>query len=379
MIERRNTKTVKIGSVKIGSKYPISIQSMTKTDTSDVTTTVKQIKELEKVGCEIVRVAVRDLAAIQALDKIRAKINIPLVADVHFNFKLALGAIARNIDGLRLNPGNIYRSEEIKQIVRAAKKKKISLRVGINSGSLRKYNKLNNYSRTNLSFYRQKEKRYLSARGQRRKTTEELADSMVGQALDYIKMLESFGFYDIVVSLKASDVVTTVRAYERMAKLCDYPFHLGITASGLPKEGTIKSAMGIGSLLLVGIGDTIRVSLATSPEEEINVAKEILQSLGLRNFGPEVIACPTCGRAQVDVLEITKEIESRLGRKLLPKVTRKVAIMGCEVNGPGEAAEADIGVACGKDSAALFKKGKIVKKLKENEIVDALIQELLNS
>jgi (E)-4-hydroxy-3-methylbut-2-enyl-diphosphate synthase len=384
MIKRRNTKTVKIGSVKIGSKYPVSIQSMTKTDTNDVNTTVKQIKELEKAGCEIVRVAVRDLAAAQALDKIRAKINIPLVADVHFNFRLALEAIARSIDGLRLNPGNIYRSEEIKQIARAAKKKKISLRVGVNSGSLRKYNKLGNYNRGGLPIYRQKGKRYLSDNVQGRQRTEKLADSMVRYALNYIKMLESFDFYDIIVSLKASDVVTTVRAYERMAKFCNYPFHLGITASGLPKEGAIKSAIGIGSLLLAGIGDTIRVSLTANPLEETSVAKGILQSLGLRNFGPEIIACPSCGRCEVNLVRIVNMVQNRLNTlyikyRTLDSHLPKIAIMGCEVNGPGEAADADIGVACGKNSAALFKKGKIIKNLKESEIVDTLIQELVNS
>ncbi len=353
MIKRRETKTVKIGSVKIGQRFPVSIQSMSKTDTSDVNATLKQIKALAAAGCEIVRVAVKNRSSIQALGKIKDKIDLPLVADIHFNYRLGLEAIASGVDGLRLNPGNIYRRQEVKQIAQAARKRKVSIRVGVNSGSLRTTN-------------------------HERRTTK-LADSMVKSALDYIKMLESFDFYDIIVSLKASDVYTTVLAYRRLAGQCRYPFHLGITACGLPQSGAIKSAVGIGALLLDGIGDTIRVSLTGSAEQEVVVAKYILQSLGLRNFFPEIIACPSCGRAQMDIVKITQEVNKKLDA--IPNTQYrirplKVAIMGCEVNGPGEARDADIGVACGKNSGILFKRGKIIKKIPETKMVETLIKEI---
>ncbi|MBN2097680.1 MAG: flavodoxin-dependent (E)-4-hydroxy-3-methylbut-2-enyl-diphosphate synthase [Candidatus Omnitrophica bacterium] len=345
MIKRRKTKTIKIGAVKIGGESPISIQSMSKTETRDINSTVKQIKVLERAGCQIVRVAVKNMDCAQALDKIKSKIGIALVADIHFNYQLALEAIKRGVDGIRLNPGNIYRREEVKEVVRLAKKNKIPIRVGINAGSLR---------------------------------TKQSADLMVKSAQAYIKMLEGFGFYDIIVSLKASDVLTTVKAYRKLAGLSSYPFHLGITASGLPEQGTIKSALAIGSLLLDGIGDTVRVSLTGPPEQEVEVAKDILQALGLRNFGPEIISCPTCGRTQVDIASIVQEITTRLhGRRRTSGGAgpRKLAIMGCEVNGPGEARDADLGVACGKGSAVLFKKGKIVKRITQNQIVNSIMHE----
>ena len=352
-LKKRLTPLVKIGGVKIGGKNPVSIQSMTKTDTSDVGATVKQIKALEKADCEIIRVAVKDMGDAAALDKIKAKINLPLVADIHFNYRLALEAIKRRVDGLRLNPGNIYNREEVKQIARAAKKRKIPIRVGVNSGSLHN----TQYSQHNTK----------------------LVDSMLKSALDYIKMLESFKFYDIIVSLKASDVATTVAAYRKMAARCRYPFHLGITATGLPEDGAIKSAIGIGALLLEGIGDTIRVSLTAEPREEVRAARQILQALGLRNFGPEIIACPTCGRSQTDIIRVATQLRNKLSTLYSLLSTKRpitIAIMGCEVNGPGEARDANIGVACGRKSAVLFKKGKFVKKLKENQIVDTLIKEI---
>lgn len=353
MIKRRRTKTVKIGSAKIGAGYPVSIQSMTKTDTADAAATVRQIKALERAGCEIIRVALKNKSALAALEKIKAKINIPLAADIHFNYRLALEAVARGVDCLRLNPGNIYRREEVRQIAQAAGKRKISIRVGVNSGSLR----------SQVKKYKE----------------ENVADLMVKSALDYIKMLESFNFYDIIVSMKASSVAQTVQAYRKMACLCRYPFHLGITAAGLAPEGVIKSAIGIGSLLLQGIGDTVRVSLTGSPQEEVRAAKEILQSLGLRNFSPEIIACPTCGRCRIDVVKIAQEVRKKLHithYTLHSTRPPKVAIMGCEVNGPQEAQDADIGIAGGKHCAVLFKKGKIVKRIKESRIAEALVKEV---
>jgi len=342
MIKRRKTKTVAIGRVKIGANNPISIQSMTKTDTKDVLSTTRQIKALERAGCEIVRVAVKDMDAAGALRKIKAKTNISLVADIHFNYKLALEAINSGVDGLRLNPGNIYSASEIAEIAKLAKKRKIPIRIGVNSGSLKA-----------------------------KRRNAKVSSAMVRSALGYIKILEKCNFYDIIVSLKASSITETVAAYQKLSKHCEYPFHLGITAAGLPEQGAIKSAIGIGALLLEGVGDTIRVSLAGDPVEEVKVGREILQSLGLRSFGPELIVCPTCGRCQSNVVKIAKSLKSQLSLKR----PLQIAVMGCEVNGPGEAREADIGVACGKSSAILFKKGKIVKKLPEGAIVKALLKE----
>lgn len=353
MIKRRKTKTVKVGSVKVGAKNPVSIQSMIKTDTASGA--IRQIRALERAGCEIVRVAVKDTDALKALEKIRAKTNIPLVADIHFNYRLALGAIACGVDCLRLNPGNIYRREEVRQIAQAAKKVRIPIRVGVNSGSL--------------------PKKLQSQNGK----AEKLETLMVKAALDYIKMLESFDFYEIIVSMKASDVSATVNAYRKMARFCSYPFHLGITAAGLAQEGLIKSAIGIGSLLLEGIGDTVRVSLTASPQEEVVAAKEILQALGLRRFNPEIIACPTCGRCRIDVAKIAEKVKKRLNSQLSTlnyQRPAKVAIMGCEVNGPGEARDADIGIAGGVRCAVMFKRGEIVKRVKEKQIVSSIIKEI---
>ncbi|NQT00219.1 MAG: flavodoxin-dependent (E)-4-hydroxy-3-methylbut-2-enyl-diphosphate synthase [Candidatus Omnitrophica bacterium] len=356
MIKRRRTKTVSIGAIKIGGRNPISIQSMTKTDTANLAATIRQIKALERCGCEVIRVAVKNMSGATVLGKIKTKIHIPLVADIHFNYRLALQALACGVDGLRLNPGNIYRPEEVKQVAKACKRHKIPIRVGVNSGSLR-------------------------SSGHNSKPTEQ-AERMAKSALGYIEMLERFNFYDIIVSLKSSDVATTVNAYRKLASRCHYPFHVGITACGLSKQGVVKSAIGIGSLLLEGIGDTIRVSLTGAPEEEVAAAKMILQALGLRNFGPEIIACPTCGRCKVDLVKISRQVEQDLLRSqhsLFAKRGLKVAIMGCEVNGPGEAAEADIGVACGANSAVLFRKGKLIKRVKATAIADTLIDEVKNA
>ncbi|MBN3039308.1 MAG: flavodoxin-dependent (E)-4-hydroxy-3-methylbut-2-enyl-diphosphate synthase [Candidatus Omnitrophica bacterium] len=370
MIKRRKTKTVNIGPVKIGSAGPISIQSMTKTDTRAVSATLRQIKQLQDEGCQIVRLAIKTPGCAQALSKIKAKTDMPLVADIHFDYRLALLAINHGVDAIRLNPGNINRKEEISKIAQAARKRKIPIRVGVNSGSLRP-----------SAFSRQ-----LSAK---KVKTDRLADLMVKSALDYIKLLERFHFYDIIVSLKASDVRTTCLAYKKMAGLCRYPFHLGITAAGLPESGIVKSAAGLGALLLEGIGDTIRVSLTGDPRLEIRAAKNILQALDLGSFGPDIIACPTCGRTQVDLIKITQEVTRKLnesrttpacrslgaGKKHEPRKL-KVAIMGCEVNGPGEAKEADIGIACGKSCAVLFKQGKVVRRIPASRMVQTLIKEI---
>lgn len=344
MIKRRKTRSVKIGDVGVGGQNPISIQSMTKTHTKDVTATVKEIKRLEKEGCEIIRVAVPDKASAEAIGKIKSRIKIPLICDIHFNYRLALASIEHGADAIRLNPGNINRKEHIEAVVKKAKKEKISIRVGVNSGSL------NGPGNPILS----------------------IAHRMVQSALNYVKILEDLDFYDTIVSLKASDVPTTIGAYRWMASHCDYPFHLGVTATGLPGAGLVKSAVGIGSLLNGGIGDTIRVSLTAGPVEEVRAAKLILGSLELRRFGPEIISCPTCGRCEVDLVKIAKEVE----KKMHSRMPLKVAIMGCVVNGPGEARDADIGIACGRRSGMLFRQGKKVRKVKESKIVAELLKEI---
>ncbi|MBU4343078.1 MAG: flavodoxin-dependent (E)-4-hydroxy-3-methylbut-2-enyl-diphosphate synthase [Candidatus Omnitrophica bacterium] len=351
------TKQIRVGKVKIGGKAPVVIQSMAKTDTRDVLATVRQIRELEKAGCEIVRVAVKDFQAASAIKKIKKKIKIPLVADIHFDYRLAIEAVENGADKIRLNPGNIHKEEQIRAVAMAAKRRKIPIRVGINSGSVR----------FQVSPYR----RGTGQAGVRKK---DLAGLMVKAALNYIKILEKARFYDIIVSLKASDVLTTIDAYRKFAKSSRYPLHLGITAAGPVSTGLVKSSIGIGALLLESIGDTIRVSLTGHPCEEVVAAKNILQALNLRNFGPEIISCPTCGRCQVDL----QGIVARLGSRLEARGSRnvKIAVMGCEVNGPGEAKDADIGVACGRKSGVIFKKGRILYRIKEKEIVTKLLREI---
>ena len=352
-ITRRKTRTVNLGGVKIGSGYPVSVQSMTKTDTLDVAATVAQIKRLEETGCEIVRTAVKDASCCEALAKIMKKINIPLEADIHFDYRLAIKAIEAGVDGIRLNPGNICKKDEIEKVVKLAKKRHIPIRVGVNSGSVR-------IPRGGIS-------------GDR------LPSLMAEAALDYIKMIEKLGFYDIMVSLKASDVLQTIDAYRLMGKRCDYPFHLGVTAAGPELSGTVKSTLGIGILLSEGIGDTIRVSLTGDPVDEVIVGKQIIQGLGLRRFGPEVISCPTCGRTEVDIIGIANKVEAALGKIKDEKGKLsglRVAVMGCVVNGPGEVREADLGIAAGKGSGFLFIKGKPARKIKESEFVSAILKEI---
>lgn len=357
MIERKKTRQVNVGKVKIGGGAPISIQSMTKTDTRDVKRTVGQIKELEKAGCEIIRVAVLDKEAAQAIREIKRKINIPLVADIHFNYRLALEAIKSGADKIRLNPGNIFKKEEIELIAGAAKKRRIPIRVGVNSGSL--ISMVNRESALS-------------------KVEGRVASCMVTSALNYIKILEKLDFHDIVISLKASDVPTTIEAYRLMSKKSSYPLHLGVTAAGLFEEASIKSAVGIGSLLSEGIGDTLRVSVAGDPKQEVEITKQILSALNLRKPEVELIVCPTCGRCQIDVVKIAKQIRKNLRnhKPLKIKSPLKIAAMGCIVNGPGEAKDADIGFAGGKGVGIIFKKGKIIKKVKEKSLVSELLNQI---
>lgn len=344
---RKLTKVVDCGKVKIGGKHPISIQSMTNTDTRDVDATIEQIKGLEKVGCDIVRVAVPDMDAALKLGEIKDKINIPVIADIHFDYRLALESIKQGVDGLRINPGNIGSIERVRMVVEKAKEKNIKIRIGVNGGSLEK-DLLEKYGKAT-------------------------PDALVESAMRHIRILESMDFYNIVISLKSSDIHTTINAYELMSNKVEYPLHVGITESGSVKKGTIKSSVGIGYILLKGIGDTIRVSLTGDPKEEIFVGKEILKSIGLLDEGIKVISCPTCGRCNIDLINIASKVEEEI-KDIDKKMT--VAIMGCAVNGPGEAREADIGIAGGNENAILFKKGEIVRKIKSDNLINELISEI---
>ncbi|MPL60671.1 4-hydroxy-3-methylbut-2-en-1-yl diphosphate synthase (flavodoxin) [bioreactor metagenome] len=346
---RRQSRQIQIGNIKIGGNAPITVQSMTNTKTHDVKATVHQIDQLVQAGCDIVRMAVPDMEAAVAIDKIKMAVgDIPLVADIHFDYRLALGAIERGIDGLRLNPGNIGNPEHVAAVVKAAQKRDIPIRIGVNAGSL--------------------DKTLLAKHG-----GHPVAEAMVESALNHIKILEQMDFFNIKVSLKAHDVSLTIKAYQLMAQTVDYPLHLGITEAGTLRSGVIKSAVGIGALLAQGIGDTVRISLTGDPVEEIRVANEILKSLGLKSYGPTLISCPTCGRCNIDLAAIAEQVEIRLASMKKPL---KVAVMGCVVNGPGEAREADIGIAGGKGEGLVFRKGEIIKKVPENELVKELFVEL---
>ena len=346
-LPRRKTRRISIGGIPIGGGAPISVQSMTKTDTRDIRATVAEIRRLEKAGCEIVRLAVPDREAANAIRVIRKKIRLPLVADIHFDHRLALACLDLGVDGLRLNPGNIGSREKVREVVAAAKERAIPIRIGVNSGSLE----------------RDIEKKHGGA----------TAAAMVESALRHIRILEDLDFRLIKVSLKASDVLRTLEAYRLLARSVDYPFHAGITEAGTLLPGAVKSAVGLGLLLEEGLADTIRVSLTAPPEEEVRVAYQILGSLGLRRRGPNIISCPTCGRCEVDLQKITAEIERGLSG--LPE-SPTVAVMGCMVNGPGEAKEADIGVACGRGSGVIFKGGKLVRRVPEKRIREALLEEV---
>jgi len=337
-MKRNETRPVKVGNLILGGNNNVYIQSMTSTKTSDIEATVKQIKRLEKAGCEFVRVAVFNMVDAEALGEIKKQINIPLVADIHFNYKLALKAIEQGVDKIRLNPGNINDVDKVEQIVKACKEKNIPIRIGVNSGSMKD-------------------------------DLPPTPENMILTAKYHIDILESLGFYDIILSLKATDITTMIEAYKLASKTFPYPLHLGVTEAGPAFGGSIKSAMGIGLVLYEGIGNTIRVSLTDAPEVEIRAAKEILKNLDLVDDVPNLISCPTCGRIQYNMFPIIKELESYL-QTINKKVT--VAVMGCPVNGPGEAKHADIGVAGGKDSALIFKKGEVIGKVKEEDVFKTL-------
>ncbi|OGW85189.1 MAG: 4-hydroxy-3-methylbut-2-en-1-yl diphosphate synthase [Omnitrophica bacterium RIFCSPLOWO2_01_FULL_45_10] len=371
MIKRRKTRLVKVGDVRIGQGAPVSIQSMTKVETQNVKGVLCQIKRLEGAGCEIIRVAVKNFQDAEAIKGIKKKIRMPLVCDIHFNHRLALAAIENGADKIRLNPGNIRKKEEIAAIVKAAKKARIPIRIGVNSGSV-VFRGSGIGKRVSGIGYRETGK-------VRNNDSKSVSHKLVDSALGYIGLFEDMNFRDIIISLKASDVVSTVEAYRLMAERCDYPFHLGVTASGPYESGIVKSSIGIGALLLDGIGDTLRVSLTSDPVDEVIAAKRILSSVGMRNFGPDIIACPTCGRCQVELVKIVQELDEKLYAiryTLNAKRPLKIALMGCEVNGPGEAIDADIGVAFGKGRGMLFKKGKIVRKIKTANALEEILKEL---
>ena len=367
---RRPTKPVFVGNVKVGGDTPITVQSMTKTDTRDVKATVAQIKGLEEVGCEIIRSAVPDMEAAKALPEIKRQIGIPLVADIHFHYQLALEAIKGGIDCLRLNPGNIRDSERVKEVVAAAKERQIPIRIGVNFGSLPPVGSIGK----TRSFHRLADGvNLLPKAGEAVDGAYSVVDHMVDTALWEIGILEALDFDLIKISMKAFDIGTTVEAYRRLAKLVPYPLHLGITESGTTRSGSIRSAIGIGLLLYDGIGDTIRVSLSDDPREEVTTGYEILKSLELRQKGAVLVACPSCGRADVDVIRLANTVD-----ELLKKVDKpvKVAVMGCEVNGPGEAKDADVGIAAGAGRAIIFRKGQKVRVVDEADMLTALMEEV---
>ncbi len=347
MIERRKSRQIQVGALKIGGDAPVSVQSMTKTDTRDVQATVDQIWALEVAGCDIVRLGVPVKEAAEKLGEIRKQIRIPMIADIHFNYKLALIALEQGVDGLRLNPGNIGDRSRVEQIVKMAAERKVPIRIGVNAGSL--------------------ERDLLARDGG------PTPEGMVESALRHIRILEDLNYREIKISLKASDPQMMIEAYRLLADKMDYPLHLGVTEAGTPGVGTIKSSVGIGTLLAEGIGDTIRVSLSADPVEEIKVGIEILKSLGLRKGGLTFVACPSCARADIDLIALAQEVERRMAG--INKEIH-VAVMGCEVNGPGEARGADIGVAGGKGIGLIFKKGQVIRKVKESEIADALMEEV---
>jgi len=346
-IERKKTRQITVGKVKIGGSAPIAVQSMTNTPTQNIAATVSQIKRLEEAGCEIVRVAVPDQEAAAAVAAIKAQVDIPLIADIHFNYRLAIAAAKSGADGLRLNPGNIGGRQKIKAVVECAKDHAIPIRIGVNAGSLEK-DIIKKYNGVTPA-------------------------GMVESGLRHVDLLRSLDFHQIKISLKASDVQRTVAAYRLLSAKTDLPLHVGVTEAGALYPGIVKSALGIGMLLAEGIGDTIRVSLTRDPVEEVRVGFEILRALGIRQRGPEIIACPTCGRCNINLFEIVERVERALMTTAEPL---KIAIMGCVVNGPGEAKEVDIGIAGGDGIGVLFRKGKVVKKFAQDKLVDVLLHEV---
>jgi (E)-4-hydroxy-3-methylbut-2-enyl-diphosphate synthase len=347
LIKRKNTCPIMVGNVPVGGNAPVAVQSMTNTFTQDVPATVSQIQRLEKAGCEIVRVAVPDAEAAQAISSIKENVSIPIIADIHFDYRLAIAAVKAGADGLRINPGNIGSHKKIKAVVDCAKTFNIPIRIGVNSGSLEK-DILKKYNGAS-------------------------AEAMVESALRHIDLIKSLDFHNIKISIKASDVHRTVEAYRLLSSKTDLPLHVGVTEAGGLYSGIVKSSLGIGMLLAEGIGDTIRVSLTRDPVEEVRVGYEILKALDIRRYGPDIISCPTCGRCKIDLFNIVERIEKAL---LLNPLPIKLAIMGCVVNGPGEAKEADIGIAGGDGTGILFKKGKIIKKFPEEKLVEVLLAEV---
>lgn len=345
---RKKTREIRIGDILIGAGNPIAIQSMTNTDTRDVLSTVKQINVLADEGCEIIRVAVPDMEAAIAIKEIKKNIKIPLVADIHFDYRLAIESIKNGVDKIRINPGNIGEEYKIKKVISAAKEREIPIRIGINSGSLEKdiVEKYNGVT----------------------------AEGLVESALNHINMLEQNNFFNICISIKSSNIQTSIKAHEILTEKVNYPLHIGITEAGTRYSGIIKSSVGIGSILSRGIGDTIRVSLTDDPIEEVKCAKEILKSLGLRKFGIEIISCPTCGRTEIGLINIANEVTKRCSNI---NKDIKVAVMGCVVNGPGEAKEADVGIAGGNGCGVIFKKGKVIRKVDESDIVEELMSEIM--
>jgi len=350
MIQRKKTKQIKVGTVAVGGDAPISVQSMTNTDTTDVDATVAQILRLEKAGCEIIRVAVPGMADAEAIEQIRARITIPLIADIHFDSRLAVAAMEHGAQAIRINPGNLGGPEKLARVVDAARIHGVPVRVGVNSGSI--------------------EKDLLKEFGY---PTPERPDALINSALRNVRLLEEQGFTDIKISIKSSDTLTTIAGYRRLSEQTDYPLHIGVTEAGGLIAGTVKSSVALGILLFEGIGDTFRISLTRDPEEEIRVGWELLRSLQIRQRGPEMISCPTCGRTKIDLFPMAEEIEQVLQTM---KSHLKVAVMGCIVNGPGEAREADIGIAGGVGVGIIFKKGEIWKKLPEKELVPVFLAEL---
>ncbi len=345
---RDHTKVIKVGHVPVGGGSPISIQSMTNTKTENVEETVAQILELEAAGCDIIRVAVPNMDAAKAIKEIKEQIHIPLVADIHFDYKLAIESVKNGVDKIRVNPGNIGSKERLEKVVQACIEHQVPIRVGVNSGSL--------------------EKELLEKYGH------PTAEALVESATNQCRAIEACGYDNLVVSIKSSDVATSIEAYTLAAKSLPYPLHLGITEAGTTYAGTIKSSVGLGALLAAGLGDTIRVSLTDHPVEEVKVAKQILSSLNLRNDGIKIVSCPTCGRTDIDLIGIANEVEVRCADMKLPI---KIAVMGCVVNGPGEAKEADLGLAGGKGVGIIFKKGEIIRKVAEADLVDALMEEVM--
>ncbi|AQS59349.1 flavodoxin-dependent (E)-4-hydroxy-3-methylbut-2-enyl-diphosphate synthase [Desulforamulus ferrireducens] len=346
-MRKKQTRPVMVGTVKIGGDAPVIVQSMTNTDTRNAAATIAQIEELTQVGCEVVRVAVPDREAAEALTEIKRGITVPLIADIHFDYRLALAALAAGVDGLRINPGNIGGTAKVREVVAAARERRVPIRIGVNAGSLEK-DLLRKYGGVT-------------------------AEALVESALNHIHILEELNYPEIKVSLKASNIPLMLEAYRKLTDVVDYPMHVGVTEAGTVKGGTIKSAVGIGALLAEGIGDTVRVSLTGHPRHEVMVAWEILKALNLRQRGVELISCPTCGRTQINLIKIAEEVEERLAKVAKPI---KVAVMGCAVNGPGEAREADVGIAGGKGVGLIFRKGEIIRQVPEDKLLEELLKEV---